>query len=1746
MAPSHSKQGNNDVHHATTCPQKSYKGQEEAHKRRILRDHLFSGRLATLAKLYTGKALPVFESSHRLIRVTFDFFGKDVTLLMSAADPWTNTWLDRLKRLTKGMDYQFNIAGTVLSSIFSGLGLGAYLQQCFTNFVKSLSAATISIFLAAGILLKANDYFIQCQAMSLIVTNLGLSAHLIASLNWPFSLGRFFLQANTSEPFTWVPTGIAVLLCLVLGGTNAVQSLGIFQRSTNLGYTMATVVGLHRIMQESLKDLIPYVYKTITGRDWQVESLASNLSSFTEFVSAVEDFERNRLCDLELKWEAQLEVFELQTKYKDLLLEANRLGLGRSLTPIVANYWTKVSSWVKRVSSSGILLAGHRGEPISILISGKPGMGKSYMVNNLVRDIGAEHIPWGNIPNETIANHIYVRNPQENYWSGYRGQFCTLYDDFGQVADTESVPDPEYLEVIQAVGDNPYKIPMADIEEKNRGYFRSTMVVATTNLNRFAPTTVKSIRSPEALARRFDLHIEIVKHNNERAYQIKLDNDPKAIVSYEEIVNIMRGKLAEKLRKWQERSAEGQLRESPVEHKCIAHRLLFLSGPSSIEGTLLKRRAHNPENPDHRYCHPSLPCRMRAQSIWSWITGSNNSPIVWTQRSITLCDLLNDQSLYRFIQSDPQALSDLRDASEQLIHRCEQLDIEIETINLHGTILPTRNTILPHILLPEFRDIRNRTFTIRTSHVNAQALDDALLDNAADIPENLPVTLLIQRWATVILTKIRDVFSYGGGLLSHLASAISNLLFEHPSAYVGFILVSGILMRHAMDTITSMVIDGDVASCREDDKDPVRARIAKAYREKKTESDMKRESRDAVGGQRATKGRSLHMAPESRDTQGGQKSHKSRSMKLEMLHEYLGSVELLETSKYGLGSDDEYVHIRHDLMQAALDLGRLNVELHELLQAAFDQYADLFLFASQDGGLDLITLQPKLLETYRSAALRYGPEAVMNALDADERVKKMYARSQDINVFEAWVDTLPPTYKFQGSADQNADGIATAISTNLFDIRAAGAATYASHIFFYSARSAWCNKHTYELLKHSDFTITRYKKDGSPDSLTFKWSDIKLVAHPELDLVLLRFPITLSPLPNVEKHLFTDADLNFSILPACRLVTRRNGQILWLQSPAPFIIEKALEHDGIIVPASTAIGYTDMHTISGDCGAPLLAMDPTRQRKICGLHFLGNGFGSGQSVIITLDLIKSMEVAGGFEPELTPTYKLEACTVDTPINFPSGVVPTPFEPTKTKVRQSIIHGQVSEPTTAPAILRPIPGADPIMRAALQADRQRYIIPKTFIDELQTVLTRYTSGQTTLSRTLTLEEAIQGIGHLPPLDLSTSAGLPLCLETNGGKGKWITPDRQPTPEFRKMVEDFITGLENDKLVEPVLFKDTLKDERVKKHKADRTNPEKVKTRVFSAAPLVHTVVSRMYFGAFVSHAVKNSIRNTCTSGVNPHGPDWQMIVDYLQEVNNLTDDGDYETFDLTTPSGFMFATFLAIIKWYNINHRDPDSPQHQKDTKVRGHLADIACHPMHVVNGIVYITNGVLPSGLFGTTIINCGDNLCCFYYAWKKIYPMETAQSFLKNVRTVTHGDDVLFSVSPDFPDFTTANIGQALRTIGMNFTAADKSEFGSVARPIEGCQFLKRGFKKIAGIYRAPLERNSSLEMCNWVTKCPDLEQATVDNIETAMRELAISEDDTVWQEKLQKAIYQHTNGRRYLPIPTQADAIRDLFKHF
>lgn len=152
---------------------------------------------------------------------------------------------------------------------------------------------------------------------------------------------------------------------------------------------------------------------------------------------------------------------------------------------------------------------GCRMEPVVVLMTGAPGVGKTFAMMPVLLKVLEEVMPQEQKDSlgKNYMDHVYPRCPEMKYWDGYRGQFATMYDDFGQARDVAGQPDNEFLEMIRAGNIFPYPLHMADIADKGNTEFASRIILCTTNLEQFTPN---SIVSHEAVMRRFNLIVKVV------------------------------------------------------------------------------------------------------------------------------------------------------------------------------------------------------------------------------------------------------------------------------------------------------------------------------------------------------------------------------------------------------------------------------------------------------------------------------------------------------------------------------------------------------------------------------------------------------------------------------------------------------------------------------------------------------------------------------------------------------------------------------------------------------------------------------------------------------------------------------------------------------------------------------------------------------------------------------------------------------------------------------------------------------------------------------------------------------------------------------------------------------------------------------------------------------------------------------------------------------------------------------------
>jgi len=153
---------------------------------------------------------------------------------------------------------------------------------------------------------------------------------------------------------------------------------------------------------------------------------------------------------------------------------------------------------------------GPRMEPYTILMQGGTGVGKSYATIPIVKNMLNEILEDSDKAafNVNYMDFVYCRQQEHKYWDGYRGQFVTVFDDFGQIRDSIGIADNEFMDIIRTSNMFPNICHMANIESKGNTTFRSKIILCSTNLNNLQ-SRINSLVAPEAVMRRFDVCIRV-------------------------------------------------------------------------------------------------------------------------------------------------------------------------------------------------------------------------------------------------------------------------------------------------------------------------------------------------------------------------------------------------------------------------------------------------------------------------------------------------------------------------------------------------------------------------------------------------------------------------------------------------------------------------------------------------------------------------------------------------------------------------------------------------------------------------------------------------------------------------------------------------------------------------------------------------------------------------------------------------------------------------------------------------------------------------------------------------------------------------------------------------------------------------------------------------------------------------------------------------------------------------------------
>lgn len=163
-----------------------------------------------------------------------------------------------------------------------------------------------------------------------------------------------------------------------------------------------------------------------------------------------------------------------------------------------------------------------RPEPVALTLQGSPGIGKSLLVNHLHATITCltqpdiarkfkEHVESGDIFD--FGQYIFYHNDSD-YWNGYdQYRHVTLaLDDAGKAKPGANPTQKSDSEILMAmINSAPWNLDFADVESKGNVYFRSPLVLITTNLDpaQWYSYASQTLTTPDAIMRRLQIFVSV-------------------------------------------------------------------------------------------------------------------------------------------------------------------------------------------------------------------------------------------------------------------------------------------------------------------------------------------------------------------------------------------------------------------------------------------------------------------------------------------------------------------------------------------------------------------------------------------------------------------------------------------------------------------------------------------------------------------------------------------------------------------------------------------------------------------------------------------------------------------------------------------------------------------------------------------------------------------------------------------------------------------------------------------------------------------------------------------------------------------------------------------------------------------------------------------------------------------------------------------------------------------------------------
>jgi len=503
------------------------------------------------------------------------------------------------------------------------------------------------------------------------------------------------------------------------------------------------------------------------------------------------------------------------------------------------------------------------------------------------------------------------------------------------------------------------------------------------------------------------------------------------------------------------------------------------------------------------------------------------------------------------------------------------------------------------------------------------------------------------------------------------------------------------------------------------------------------------------------------------------------------------------------------------------------------------------------------------------------------------------------------------------------------------------------------------------------------------------------------DLAIIDFSDcpTFPEFKDLRHHIIDECMLSGDLSQVGLVKTTEKGTYVWVGKAhvKRTAVDYSLPGDQGIATLDGSL-WTQLPTEDGDCASPYLVFNPSIGQKILAFHVAGDNY-NGLGEIFTRQMLAGTCLAFhaqmGSEPRITCTENVEFVRYVAEAEVPrlpnkSEIHPSPLQ---AAIKKKVVDG-FEPPKTAPAHLRPFFNDAGERISPAQNGLKKYPVDEPDLTEediklLEECADTYAKRipYSITPRRLTLDEAINGVkgwNHSSGMQMKKSPGYrhtTLEKRVVPGKRGFFTCKKcksdkncdcqaeagfDPKPEIADtvyyMIRKYQIGEAKD--VE-VIWMDCLKDER-RKHAKNLAGD----TRVFSAAEMEHFLVRRMFYQAFVENFMMNPLQVCSALGINPHSPQWKMLLEHITRNGTLDKNGpgDYEKYDGSIKRILCNLACRIMDDWYM---KHPDYVPTEQEKEIREALKDKTYHGLHILLDLIYRPPyGANPSGDLLTTIFN--------------------------------------------------------------------------------------------------------------------------------------------------------------------------------